>query len=73
VVLSWQLWATLDNGTDPATHESSDCYPTVIAHGQELLTAWSTYGGRGTSGRAPAIELARTELPQSWGASLQQQ
>ena len=61
--VSWRYFATLDNGSDAATHETSDCYPTVIVHGQELLTAWSTYSGHGTSGVAPAIKLARTALP----------
>ena len=60
--LSWRYLATLDNGTTPG-EESSDCYPTVIVAGEELLTVWSTYDGGPSANGFAGIKLARTALP----------
>ena len=51
--VTWQYYATLDNGTATKA-EASDTYPTVIvsADQQELLTVWSTYCPRGPAARA---------------------
>ena len=71
--VSWSYYATLDNGTGTAPPQSSDCYPTVLQVGEELLTTWSTYDGgpaeaeggvAGAASGGPAnIKLARTAVP----------
>eukprot|EP00041_Stephanoeca_diplocostata_P006224 m.78562 g.78562 ORF g.78562 m.78562 type:complete len:487 (-) comp16244_c0_seq1:166-1626(-) len=56
---SWKYYATLENGTGIGT----DCYPTNIIVGNEVLIAYSTYT-RGADGSISDIRLAQTPLPQ---------